>query len=170
MEDDVVSGEQSIAELGVGQRFENPLPEFRAQGHSHALQSALPELWQEILDQLAEVSRQVSEGEAVLCHSDLHERQLICKDGELAALIDFGEAAILDRHWDMGSALYFHGPQVFAEIHGAYNYWAPGVTTMEMAGKFSLAIAMHHASRSRLPGKEHRLSFAARHVRELLTG
>lgn len=39
----------------------------------------------------------------------------------LVALIDFGDATILDRHWDLGSALDFHGDQDFSEIFTAYS-------------------------------------------------
>lgn len=168
LSDGSVEGGRSTQLPGVEERFENPLPQTWAPGFEHPLKSVLPGQWEDILTGLAVVDKQREDGIGVMCHSDLHEKQLICRNGELAALIDFGEAVILDRHWDLGSVLYFHGADVFADFFSGYEAVASGEASTELAEMFAIAIAMHHASRSRLPGKEHRLQFAGSRVRNIL--
>ncbi len=154
---------------GVAQRFENPLPDTWADDFLHPMLSEDPELTAGILARLHEVSEQIRQGHSVLCHSDLHEKQMICTDTDLAALVDFGEATLLDRHWELGSVLYFHGKENFSSVYDAYNGSGFGrQTSLEVAESFSIAIAMHHASRSRLPGKAHRLAKAADHIRKII--
>jgi len=87
----------------------------------------------------------------------------------LAALIDFGSASILDRHWELGSVFHFHGKHICAEFSNAYRA-TMGIQTLraEMVPLFSVAVAMHHASRSRLPGKQHRLQRAIEHIQHVI--
>jgi aminoglycoside phosphotransferase (APT) family kinase protein len=139
----------------------------------HPVLNTIPELKDEVLGHLQEVSEQVQNprtlSRSVLCHSDLHERQFICANDTLIALIDFGDATILDRHWDLGSVLYFHGERNFAAILEAYsNNIDEGPSCARLAASFSVAIALHHASRSRLPGKEHRLDRAIQWIRQII--
>ena len=151
---------------GVAQRFENPIPETWADRYTHPLMAEAPELSADILARLRDVSNHVRHGRSAVCHTDLHERQLICADYELLALIDFGEATVLDPHWDLGSVLYFHGAEDFAAVHEAYAGAGSGLQACaDTVASFSVAIAMHHASRSRLPGKAHRLERAVAHIR-----
>lgn len=162
----VVVGLKSTPIQGVMQRFENPLPETWEPGFEHPIFGVMPTLRKQIDSHLREVSRQIKLGTCAMCHTDLHERQLICDEDNLIALIDFGEAAILDRYWDLGSALYFHGWQTFKTILDGYlKRSKEDQPRAEMAVSFSIAVAMHHASRSRLQGKGHRLRYATRHVR-----
>ena len=156
----VVGGETQPFK-GVTRRFENPLPETWNEDYLHPILSAAPEIKDEILACLRQMSERVQEGRSVLCHSDLHEGQLICTDNNLIALIDFGDATILDRHWDLGSALYFHGERNFLAIFAAYSdISVVSQKSARLASAFSVAVAMHHASRSRLCGKGHRLERA----------
>lgn len=165
---DVVGG-KALPFEGVAQRFENPLPETWKEGYLHPILSAVPEIVDEIHTRLQQVSECVQEGRGVLCHSDLHERQLICTGEGLTALIDFGDATIMDRHWDLGSALYFHGKHNFSAIcDGYFGTNAENQDSAKLASSFSIAIAMHHASRSRLFGKGHRLGQAIRWVRQVI--
>ena len=164
-----VAGQAAQPLQGVAQRFENVMPEIWPAGFRHPMQSALPAEWPEILARLSEVSRQVGLGWRVMCHSDLHERQLICDDNDLAALIDFGDASILDPHWDLGSALYFHEVSSIIPLINSYRANAASLVCYpELVKCFAIAIAMHHASRSRLRGKEHRLQFAKQRIQALL--
>ncbi len=164
-----VMGEKISPFEGVAQRFEKPLPETWKTGYLHPIFNAAPEIEKRLLSRLRLVSERVRQGKAVLCHSDLHERQLICAGGNLTALIDFGDATILDRHWDLGSALYFHGAQNFSAIFASYSgSHGASQSSAKMAAAFSIAIAMHHASRSRLPGKGHRLQRATQWVRQIV--
>lgn len=155
----------------VEQRFENPLPEIWQAGYEHPVLRATPEIAPEILARLQEVSAVVEEGKHVLCHADLHERQLLCSSGRLAALIDFGDATILDRHWTLGSALYFHGQDNFDRLYDSYvGASRANDSQREIVPSFSMAIAMHHASRARLPGKHHRLERAINYIRDITSG
>jgi len=165
----VLVGDTSDPFEGVAQRFENPIPELWADDFAHPMQQIFPKLWERILLRLREVSERIQERQFVLCHSDLHEQQLICLGDNLLAVIDFGDATILDCHWDLGSALYFHGAKDFSELYASYLNSSGGDQSYpELAASFSIAIAMHHASRSRLPGKQNRLERAIRHIRKTI--
>ena len=154
---------------GVSQRFEVPEPAQLDEGTANPILRALPEHATAILACLHDVREVVDEGHAVLCHTDLHEKQMLCTDEGLIALIDFGGATILDRHWDLGSVHYFHGMASFTAFFEAYAGSAGvGSARAGLVPKFSVAIAMHHASRSRLPGKEHRLERAIARIRQVL--
>ena len=151
---------------GVLARFDDPLP---VDLRRHAIANAAPDLTESLAAPLAALRRKVESGTPVLCHSDLHEGQLICRNGRLAALIDFGEAALLDRRWDFASFCYFHGPEILVPALEGYS----GETAIRRALAkdariFSIGIALHHATRARLPGKEHRLAVAADYLRRLL--
>lgn len=161
-----VIGKKSDAFDGVAQRFENPIPETWADHYIHPSLAEAPDLSARISTRLSAVSEQIRHSQPVLCHTDVHEKQLICASDKLVALIDFGEAAILDRHWDLGSVLYFHGEPNFSNVFEAYVGNGLGShTSFETVASFSIAIAMHHASRSRLPGKHHRLAKAIDYIR-----
>lgn len=167
--EDVVVGEKIDPFEGVMQRFENPLPETWEESFRHPILATLPDLRGGILDCLREVSHRVRDQQYVLCHGDLHERQLICERDDLVALIDFGDATVLDRHWDLGSALYFHGEQVFSALFASYLSNSDGSQSCsKLAVSFSVAIAMHHASRSRLLDKQHRFAVATHHIRRVI--
>ncbi|SPH24289.1 hypothetical protein DEA8626_03339 [Defluviimonas aquaemixtae] len=114
-------GQKTTPVEGVMQRFENPLPETWEHGFIHPVFSAAPDIAPEIIAHLRQVSTVVKEGNSVLCHSDIHERQLICDSDGLTALIDFGDATILDMNWDLGSIYYFHGEQNAARVFEPYR-------------------------------------------------
>ncbi len=162
-----IVGSKANAFDGVSQRFENPLPETWDDSYTHPVLVELADQSDKILDLLGEVSDQVRQSEAVVCHSDLHERQLICSEGNLVALLDFGDAVIADRHWDLGSVRYFHGDGISSAVCRAYlSAGGSGVCSDRLFRAFSVAIAMHHASRSRLPGKTHRWARAVQFIRD----
>ncbi len=167
----VIVGMKTDPMEGVEQRFENPLPEIWEAGYEHPVLRAVPEIGPDIMARLHEVSAVVKDRNEVLCHADLHERQLLCSSDGLAALIDFGDATILDRHWTLGSALYFHGADNFDKIYDSY-IGASGAADnqRQIVSAFSVAIAMHHASRARLPGKHHRLERATTYIRDIMSG
>lgn len=169
IDNSVIVGMKADPMDGVKQRFENPLPAIWIAGYEHPVLRAAPEIASKILARLREVTDVVEQGKGVLCHADLHERQLLCSGGKLAALIDFGDATILDRHWGLGSALYFHGQDNFATIYESY-LGGSGVNHSQLVSSFSVAIAMHHASRARLPGKHHRLERAIKYIRDITSG
>lgn len=77
-----------------------------------------------------------------------------------------GETAILDPLCDFGSFCYFHEPESTSALLDGYAT-GPRRPDLALIKSFSAAIALHLASRSRLPGKAHRLDVAARHVATL---
>ena len=168
IEEDTIIGDRTNPVDGIAQRFEMPLPEYWPDGYVNPLLRAAPDIESSVLEHLRQVAIRSKQANSVLCHSDLHEGQLICREGLLAALIDFGDATLLDRHWDFGSLLYFHGTQVFEAAYSAYCGLANDEIDTDLALSFAIAIAMHHANRSLQPGKAHRLAFALNVVRGLL--
>ena len=157
---------QSTARAGLLARFDDPLPRDLA---DHAIAKSAPDLIDALAAPLAALRHKAETGRPVLCHSDLHEGQMICRGGRLAALIDFGEAALLDRRWDFASFCYFHGPDSLVPVVEGYS-GDPETrhALFEDARLFSLGIALHHATRARLPGKAHRLAVAGDYLRRLL--
>jgi aminoglycoside phosphotransferase (APT) family kinase protein len=146
-------------------RFENPLPQTDQNLFEHPACLAAPRIVDELRAKLSEIVARLGEGAGVVCHSDLHERQFICAEGKMRALIDFWGATIASPLWDFASLFYFHGIVVLQNVVEAYT--SDGVKRrdlMQGAVLFSLGIALHHASRSRLSGKEHRLSVAVSHL------
>ena len=171
VEQGVIFGEKTKPFEGVKQRFENPLLETWDVNFAHPILNTIPELADEITARLGTVSEAVEERHAVLCHTDLNEGQLLCNENDLAALIDFGGASILDKHWDLGSVYYFHGQENFAKLYDAYlGFSGTEEKHPELVPSFSVAVAMHHASRSRLPGKHHRLKRAIKHIKRVIVG
>ena len=164
-----VAGHAGTPLDGVRERFENPLPGIWAENFRHPVLTAAPGLEPLVLNHLDAVTAAVGGREAVVCHTDLHEQQLICAGGDLAALLDFGDASVLNRYWDLGSVLYFHGPRDFSVVFAAYcGNMDAAALDKDLAQSFSVAVAMHHGSRSTQPGKQHRLDRAVRFLCDLL--
>jgi len=66
--------------------------------------------------------------------------------------------------------MYFHGHAVATSVYHAYrSSVGTAAVSVKTMSAFSMAIAMHHASRATLPGKHHRLEQAAAHVRQLVS-
>ena len=151
-----IVGQQSTPLAGLNTRYSDPVPEAPQQ--NPALRHA-PALAKALSSYLAKLRAALQENRAALCHSDLHERQVLLHNNHLAALLDFGDVTIADPRWDLGSLLYFHGPEVVKNMLGSY-----GAGTLTEACLFSIGIALHHANRSLIEGKEHRLAIATAHL------
>ncbi|WP_372574262.1 aminoglycoside phosphotransferase family protein [Ruegeria jejuensis] len=164
-----IHGATSDPVAGVLQRFDHPLPETWAQDVSHPAFAAAPEIETDTRALLQKVSAQIAKRAPVICHSDLHERQLICDGDQFVGLLDFGDATLLDPHWDLGSVLYFHGERNFRQVFEGYQQAARDSRCQaDLTAAFSTAIALHHAARSRLPGKSRRLERAVAHIRQII--
>ncbi|MDP5217923.1 aminoglycoside phosphotransferase family protein [Ruegeria sp. 2205SS24-7] len=164
-----IHGATSDPVAGLLQRFDHPLPEHWPQDFTSPAFAAAPEIETGTHALLQKVSARVAERRPVICHSDLHEQQLICDGDQLVGLIDFGDATLLDPHWDLGSVIYFHGERNFRQVFAAYQQAARDTGCQpDLAAAFSVAIALHHAARSRLPGKSHRLERAVAHIRQII--
>lgn len=162
-------GSAATAIAGLHTRFEDPLPAEPQALAAHPAVQAAPDLAGRLQPLLQRVRDEVSQRKGVLCHADLHERQFICRDGRLAALIDFGDATIADPRWDFASLLYFHGPEILAAVLTGYTEDPARRRQLGAdAVLFSLGIALHHAARSRHPGRGHRLAVATAYLRRAL--
>lgn len=150
---------------GVSARFHNPLPQDDAALRAHPLIVAAPNLALFVGEALARIGTRLAERRTAVCHTDLHERQILCAGNELAALLDFGDASLLDPNWDLGSIYYFHGDATLKEVVRGYTRNTDQAAELSVdAQLFSIGIAMHHASRALLPGKAHRRQVALDHV------
>lgn len=162
-------GSEKSALAGLYTRFENPLPAGRQQLAEHPIGRTDPELARSLESAIHTIQTTIANRKGVLCHSDLHERQLILGEGRLAALIDFGDTTIADPGWDFASLLYFHGPAALADALVGYT---EDVSRRREIGDdarlLSIGIALHHTARSRLPGKHHRLAVATTYLRNTL--
>ncbi|MEE9453468.1 MAG: aminoglycoside phosphotransferase family protein [Paracoccaceae bacterium] len=159
-----IIGTQDTALIGLAVRFTNPLPTIAAL-NTHPACPAMPELPAVLPPIIAEISAKTTTAQPALCHSDLHERQFLIMEGQLMALLDFGDAVICDPRWDFASLLYFHGPRVLADTLAGYANKAIELRDVHL---FSIGIALHHAARSVLPNKSHRLKVATVHLRRTL--
>jgi aminoglycoside phosphotransferase (APT) family kinase protein len=165
---EVIAGNSSKPERGADLRFRHSLPESWEPGFLHPALVAAPDTRSEVLAHLGEVTHAVNQGSAVLCHSDLHEGQLICRESQLEALIDFASATILDRHWEFGGLMYFHGFDGFKKVHRAYVTYGGKACSIELTRSFSIAVALHDACRATQPGLHHRMVKVVKHIREMI--
>lgn len=162
-------GSEASALAGLRTRFDDPLPLEPQELAAHPALQAAPELAARVRAAVRRIRREIDGGRAVPCHSDLHERQFICRGGRLAALIDFGDTTLADARWDFGSLFYFHGPRVLDDVlAGTGGDAAARRALAEGARLFSIGIALHHAARARHPARRHRLAVATAHLRRTL--
>ena len=169
MEPDSAIGTERAAHDAVHCRFDKPLPNTEHDWKGHPLMQHEPGLRAKMQPLINQVIDAQSASKAAICHGDLHEQQLICSGEKLAALIDFADATVLDRRWDFASLYYFHGRDVLHNaLIGYSRNEAERKTLANDAKLFSIGIAVHHAARSRLPGKEHRLAAALKHIAQVL--
>ncbi|MBB5362176.1 aminoglycoside phosphotransferase (APT) family kinase protein [Deinococcus humi] len=116
-----------------------------------AITALEPELWQ------------VAKLPSAVCHTDLHGGQFRWQGGRLAALLDFGDAAIGPPDWDLASAAYFNGWCAAEQIaHGASLRCDPPVAL------FGLFLAFHRAGRAAEQGGPRRIAEAVAFARSCL--
>ncbi len=142
---------------GVQSRLQDPWPFWDGKLEQHPLMKVAPRLASR-LEALREEMLNVAAASAVVCHTDLHERQFLLQDGRLAALLDFSDAAIGPRVWDLASFGYFHGWTLAGEVLKGYGDLSEG--TPRQARLFALVIALHHLSRSFTLNRPERRAFA----------
>lgn len=163
------AGRESAPVKGLSARFSDPLPPDRTTLASNPAVQADPELCDQLWPLVARLREEAEHSKPAVCHTDLHERQFLVHQRRLSALLDLGDAIIADPRWDFGSLFYFHGHKVLAEtLHGYTDDNHEMKNLAADAQLFSVGIALHHASRSRLPGKGHRLPVAISHIRRIL--
>ena len=164
MDGEVATGCSATPVAGLGRRFDLPLNAEDAEaleGRIRAVDRALALVVSRVVAWLHDLS---ASGQ-VLCHTDLHERNILVADGRLTGLIDFGDMTVAPPAWDLGSIRYFHGSEALATV--LEGYARDDAALAEDAVRASAAIALHHAVRSRLPGKHHRLVVAVDYLGRL---
>lgn len=127
---------------GLRTRLEEAWPFGTTSLGTHPLIAAAPDL-AEPLAGLEGDLRDVIGGRAALCHTDLHGEQFRWQAGRLAALLDFGDAAIGPPAWDVASLAYFHGWPAAVEVARA-----AALPCGREAALFGLLLAFHRASRA----------------------
>ena len=86
-------------------------------------------------------------GRGVICHTDLHERNILVEGGRLTGLIDFADMAVLPPAWDFGSVRYFHGPECLEA--GAGRLWRPCTDTGGTAAGGGLGLGRDRIAQGR---------------------
>lgn len=162
-------GLAATVETGLATRFDNPWPVGPMAIEQHPVSEAGRRSCEQMKRLEAEVFEHLQDSPSRVVHSDLHEGQIICSDGRLAGLIDFGDAMLADPAWDLASFYYFHGERALRSMLIAYEPCGVTRKLLERRARlFSLCIASHHAVRSQRLNKPHRLEAAIAHVKRVL--
>lgn len=135
---DAFVGQANTPEDGLRTRLQEAWPSGKTALGDHPLIRTAPELEPPVADLRADLQSAVR-GQTALCHTDLHREQFRWRGGRLAALLDFGDAAVGPPTWDVASVAYFQGWAV-AE--------ATGLPVNRDAALFGLRLAFHRANRA----------------------
>lgn len=164
----IAQGENDQANDALAMRFDKPWPILSGELEQHEVGRQAPELIPKLVALQPDIIALVENSSPVILHTDLHDKQFICSDKGLVALIDFADAIVGDPSWDFGSLYYFHGEKVTTSIIEAYdNRKLPKTEALYRARLLAIVIACHQATRSRLPGKSHRLPVALNVLRQI---
>ncbi|RJF71079.1 aminoglycoside phosphotransferase family protein [Deinococcus cavernae] len=144
---------------GVLSRLHQPWPFAEGPLAAQPLVWAAPDL-QQALAALEDELLSLAELPTCVCHTDLHLNQWLWRRGELAALLDFGDASVGPVAWDWASLAYFHGWPQATELAGA-------PLGREVA-LFGLLLAFHRASRAARDNHPQRTDEAAAFARSCL--
>lgn len=68
-----------------------------------------------------EVRGAASQGDAVICHADLHSEHIFLKEDGLSGVIDFGDVCVLPPAWDFAIAAHYFGWRTITEMLEAYS-------------------------------------------------
>lgn len=99
----------------------------------------------------------------------MHGGQLLIAGGRLAALLDFGDAAIGPPAWDIASFAYFHGWRLAQAVLTGYTRGEELRRGLyEEARTFAVLLALHHASRSVTLQQPQRMDSAISFLRRTL--
>ncbi|WP_019585293.1 phosphotransferase family protein [Deinococcus apachensis] len=139
---DAFQGLASTPASGLRTRLEEAWPFGETDLKAHPLVAAAPDLAGPLAGLEGDL-RDVIGGRTALCHTDLHGEQFRWREGRLAALPDFGDAAIGPPAWDVASLAYFHGWSVAEEVARA-----AALPCGREAALFGLLLAFHRASRA----------------------
>ena len=138
---DALVGIASTPEAGVLSRLHHPFPlePLSTSAVARVAPAFLPTLRKLELELLETIIA----APFAVCHSDLHAEQIIARDGQLGALLDFGDAVIGAAVWDIASFAYFHGWDKTTWLLEGY-----GRSVWRSAGLFCVILCLHHLNRS----------------------
>ena len=161
-------GKTGSAYEGLTQRFDDSWPMSQLALAEHPIGQTAPQFIKALSQVKDDILKLLGSSTSSIVHSDLHERQLICRADRLAAVIDFGDAMISDPAWDLASLYYFHGAQALNDTLQSYALNADEAKSLLHRAKlFSIPIACHHAKRSAVLNKLHRMQAAIAHLQSV---
>jgi Ser/Thr protein kinase RdoA (MazF antagonist) len=137
---DALEGSAATPEAGVLTRLARPFPLSSLE--DNALVRLAPQ-WKGTLCALESELLTVVRAPGVVCHTDLHAGQLLERDGNLAALLDFGDAAVVPAAWDIASFAYFHSWDATHTLLKGY-----GQDLSDAASRWCIILCLHHANKS----------------------
>lgn len=162
-------GVADTPEAGLLTRFESRWPFSPEPLTNHPSVREQPHLLEKLESLESVLFDFVNDGSPTLLHSDLHEGQLLESNGQLTALLDFNEAMVGSREWDLGSYLYFHGTQCFADLLDGYAHNSGERSEFtDKATCASLLIALHHGNRGVVLKRPHRIKASVRFLESML--
>lgn len=165
----IIHGAATDAISGVQTRFENPWPFCETPLPAHPVASVAPELLPLLEAMGGRALKWADTSGRAICHTDLHNEQLILSGGGLAAMIDFGDAMIGSPAWDIASFLYFHGEVSAKEVLAGYTEDRSVAEQLLIEARdFASVIALHHISRSFTLNRPARREFALARLQALL--
>ena len=151
-------GEADQPVQGILSRFESPWPFSSTALADHPAIQREPGIRHKLLGLENELSEFVTQSVPAVVHTDLHERQMLVVDGKLNALLDFNEAILARREWDLGSYLYFHGTDCLNDLLQSYSECEDEKKQLYHHARLAaILIALHHGNRGVVLGKPHRI-------------
>jgi hypothetical protein len=165
-------GSASNPGSGLVTRLVAPWPYGGIPLSAHAITRVAPALVPHMLPLEGEVRAVVELGQHAVSHTDLHRGQLLVQGSHLATVLDFGDAAVMPRAWDMASFALFHGWARLASLLQGYEAEEEaGRVLRREAELLAVPLALHHVSRAeermqpgRIPPALHMLRGALRGV------
>jgi len=163
-------GVADTPETGLLTRFESPWPFSPKPLAHHPSVQEQPRLLEKLKPLESVLLDFIHDGSPTLVHSDLHEGQLLESNGKLTTLLDFNEAMVGRREWDLGSYLYFHGAQCFTDLLDGYSPNGDERSEIEDKATYaSLLIALHHGNRGVILNRPHRIKASIHFLERVLS-
>lgn len=167
---DSLTGVAASPELGLLTRFESPWPFSTVPLDNHPSIRLQPALKPELQRLESELTAFVHGAVPSVIHTDLHERQLIVRNGELVALLDFNEAGAGRPEWDLGSYLYFHGGECLKDLLNGYADNSTKIPELLYHSQLaSILIALHHGNRGIVVERRHRIEASVKFLEGILS-
>ncbi|NND90562.1 MAG: phosphotransferase [Granulosicoccus sp.] len=162
---DKLTGSAQSAEVGLQMRYEAPWPFTFESLDDHPTVRALPSLKPKIHRMESDLLSFEQGSKPAINHSDLHEGQLLVSADSLTALLDFNDAFVGRREWDLGSYLYFHGSKCLGDLLDGYCRSTDDRSSLtDQAALASVLIALHHGNRGAILGRPHRIEASVKYL------